>query len=180
MATEKQLFAAIRSEILAGFVLLSISGIAVKQAYQPTQQGAPVNPTVFMTLVSHRRIGSVSRFDTYDTEILAMVHAEKQQYETTFQINALATQNPPDTAQLTAGDIINNVAYILQSSSAIVSLQAQDIGILRITDVRNPQFNLDRDQFQSSPSFDITFTHKLIVTSQIPVLQSTELQIYEV
>lgn len=103
-----------------------------------------------------------------------------QQYETTFQIMTLATQNASTPNQYTASDILNAIAYILQNDSTIQTLEAQGIGILRIIDIRNPPFIDDRDRYEYGPSFDFTLTHKQIITSQAPILQSEEVDIYSV
>lgn len=184
MATEKELFTNIKAVLEAGFATLNQS-VIVKQAWQPTQQGTPTDPVVFVTLVGHHRYGSPYLNDEYILPVFPategiMRHTESQMYETTFQLNGLAIQEPTDDAQLTAGDIMNFAAYIMQSESARQALRAQNIGIERITEVRNPKFSDDRDRFEASPSLDFVLVHKWIVTSEVPVLQSTELQIIEV
>lgn len=176
---EKLLIKAIREQLLAGFALLNIT-TQVKQSNQPTQQGVPTGPVVLMSIVDNRRYGSPYRANVYNSEAEDFDHVETQVYETTLQFDALLPQTPTDAAQITAGDLVNYAAYILQSSRTIEALQVQGIGIERITQVRNPHFDDDRDQFESSPSFDCVFTHKQIVTSSNPMLQSTELQIFSV
>lgn len=111
------------------------------------------------------------------TATLTMVHTETQQYETTFQFSALATQNPATPTQYTASDVVNLIASILQSSVTIAALQAHGVGIERITDVRNPYFLDDRDRYEASPSFDVTVTHKQVVVTTTPIVRSTEIQI---
>jgi hypothetical protein len=48
---------------------------------------------------------------------------------------------------------------IMQGSQFIEALKAQGFGIMRITDLRNPYFKDERDQFQASPSFDFTLSY---------------------
>lgn len=180
MATEKQLFEATRSALIAGFARLGISGLQVKQAWQPTQQGTPTDPAIFLTLVSHNRYGYPSRTSRFDEDEQKEYFTETQVYQTMFQINALAAQNPADTQQLTAGDLVNSAAYIMQSDATLTTFRAAGFGLERVTQVRNPKFQDDRDRFEASPSFDFVMTHKQIVTTEIDVLQSTELQIFDV
>jgi hypothetical protein len=179
VATEKELFGTIRSILLAGFAALDIE-IGVKQANQPTQQGVPSTQTVFMALVTNHRFGSPQRSDEWDVDDAVMRHTELQQYESTFQLTGLATQDPTATDQLTAGDLINYAAYIMQNDTCIATLRDLGWGIERVTDIRNPYFQDDRDRFEASPSFDFVITHKQVVASEVPVLQSTEFQIFEV
>lgn len=112
--------------------------------------------------------------------IAGQTNQTTQQYETTFQMMTLATQNPSTPNQQTASDILNAIAYILQSDSTVQTLEAQGIGILRVTDIRNPPFVDDRDRFEFGPSFDFTLTHKQVISSTVPILQSEEVDIYSV
>jgi hypothetical protein len=111
---------------------------------------------------------------------MTMVHTELQKYETTFQISALATQNPTTPTQYTASDIVNLIAYILQSSVAINTFQASNVGIERIMDVRNPYFMDDRQRFEASPSLDFVLAHDQIITTATPIVNAEELQILTV
>jgi hypothetical protein len=114
------------------------------------------------------------------TATMTMVHTEEQQYETTFQLSALATQNPATPTQYTASDICNLCAAILQSSVAIQTFEANGVGIERVTDVRNPYFDDDRQQNSASPSFDYCLTHKQTIKSTTPIISTTVIQIDEV
>ena len=110
----------------------------------------------------------------------AQVYTETQQYIALFQPSALATQDPANTESLTASDILNYVAAVLQNGQTIAALEAQEIGILAIQQVTNPYFTDDRQKYEASPSFDFSLTHKQIVTTVIPVVTSAELQVLDV
>lgn len=111
----------------------------------------------------------------------AMVHTETQQYETTFQLGVLAPQNPQNATELTASDICNKCAYILNSVKAIETFEAAGAGIYRISgSIRNLPFMDDREQWEYYPSFDFTLTHKQIITSSTPIVTDFELQVFEV
>ena len=158
----------------------SAAGVPVYQSYQPTQQGTPTGPCAFLNIIDHKRYGWVGRTDVWDAGQQKEIHTETQQYMTTFQMSALSTQDPSDTAQYTAGDIINLMSYIMNSSSMIEILRSNDIGVLRVDSARNPYFVDDRGRFEASPSFDFIITHKQIVQNEIAVLQSTEFEIIPV
>ena len=175
---DNALIALVINTLIAGEAIAGISGTPVKQAFQPTAQGANSQPTAYLHKLFDRRYGFLGRSDIWDST--QIVHTETQQYETTFQLSVLATQNPATPNQYTASDICNLCAAILQSSVSVASLQAQGVGIERITDVRNPSFLDDREQFEYSPNFDFVLTHKQIITSTTPILQSEELAIYTV
>jgi hypothetical protein len=180
--------------------------VPVLQAYQPTMQGVNTAPALYIHKIGDRRIGSPRRHSkwvtTYSqlatesnqgiatesgigigadgTQQSSMVHTETQRYETTFQISALATQDPSTPMQLTASDLVNFAAAILQSDSFIQAIEAQGVGVLKIFDVRNPYFTDDRGQFAASPSFDLCLTHNQTLISQVPVLVSEMFKIYPV
>jgi hypothetical protein len=110
----------------------------------------------------------------------AMVHIETTVFETTFQFSALSTQNPSNVSQLTAADILNYARYVLQSGSTIATLEAQGVGVLNVRQVRNPSFRDDKDVFEYSPSFDVTFTHKQIIITAVPAVTIDAFQVLPV
>lgn len=177
---DNQLIALIRAQIIAGLPAVGLTGLPVKQAYQPTQQGVPAEPSIFMFKIGDKRYGYRGATDVWDQVNDVEIHTETQFYETTFQISALSVQRPQDTTQLTAADIVNGVAYIVQSESFMDALKAQDVGLLRVMAVQNPYFADDRGRYEASPSFDFTVTHKQIVQTEVPVLESTEFRIRSV
>ena len=155
-------------------------GVPVLQNFQPTQQGTPLAPSAFLHKVGDKRFGFVYREDIWDEVNSVEVHTEVQQYITTFQLSTLAIQNPSNISAPTASDLANIFAAIVQGSSFIATLEAQGIGILHVTNVRNPYFIDDKGRYEAAPSFDFEITHKQIVTSQVPVLESYEIDIFSI
>lgn len=152
-------------------------GIAVAQNYQPDQQGVATMPTAYLEIVGHQRIGQPGRVDYYDTVHSKEIHIETQVMITKFQLSALATQDPKSVTQYTAADIVNLIGMILQNSSTIEQIEALGCGMLLGQETRNSKFLDDRGRFEANPSLDFGITHKLIVSKEVPVLQSTELDI---
>lgn len=111
------------------------------------------------------------------TSIGAWVYIETEVYASTFQCSALATQNPANIESLTASDIANLAAYVLQSASVIAAFEAQCVGVLRIPLVRNPYFSDDRQRYEASPSFDFTITHQQTIITTVPIVTETEFNI---
>jgi hypothetical protein len=169
---DNQLIALIISTIIAGEANAGIPGVPIKQAFQPTNQGINIKPTAYLDKIGDRRIGFPYRYDAYDSMTGAMAHEELQQYETTFQIGCLSTQDPANTTQYTASDIVNLIAHIMQSDTTITTLIDQGIGILRVEDVRNPYFIDDRNRYEAHPSFDFVLTHKQIILSTTPIIDT--------
>ena len=121
---------------------------------------------------------------TVTSESITSASAESQQqlqqYESTFQISGLSTQDPTNPNQLTASDICNYAASIMQSRTTVATLEAQDVGVLKITNIRNPYFSDDRQRYEANPSFDFTLTHKQIIVTAPPILSGETFAIYPV
>lgn len=178
---DNALITIIRNALIAGETIAGITGTPIAQAFQPTQQGVNTVPTIYIYKIGpDKRYGFPYWSDVWDEDTQKIIHTELQQYESTFQVSTLATQNPANQNQYTASDIANLCAAILQSQVTVASLQTQGVGIERITNVRNPYFLDDRARFEASPNFDFTVTHKQIITTNTPVLQSEEFQIFSI
>lgn len=178
--TDNQLIVIIIALINSQKATAGIPDVFVKQAYQPTQQGANKNPTVYLHKVSDKRYGYPKLSSAWNAISETMEQQTTQQYETTFQISGFATQDPSNINQLTASDIINSVSYILQNAITVAILEAQGIGILRISDIRNPLVIDDRERHEYSPNFDFTLTHKQIITTVTPIITKTELDVFQI
>ena len=163
-----------------GLIDAGYTGVVTKQANQPTQQGINTGPTVYFYKIGDHRYGFLRRDDVWDEDTLTMVHTEIQQYETTFQVSCLVLQNPSNPYLYTASDLVNEVAAIMQSDKTRAILATENVGILRVTDVANPYFVDDRDQFEANPSFDFVLTHKQTRVTTDPVVESWELNINRV
>ncbi|HZZ80033.1 MAG TPA: hypothetical protein VFE62_16085 [Gemmataceae bacterium] len=177
---DNPLLALIIQVLIAGEAAAGIPNTPIAQSFQPTQQGANSGPTIYLQKLFDQRYGSTERTDVWDEPNSQIVHTEIQQYETTFQLSAEAQQNPATPTQMTASDILNFAASILSSDPAIQTFEAQGIGIYRITQVRNPAFRDDYEQYEFNPNFDFVLTHKQIITTSTPVAQTIELQVKEV
>lgn len=167
----------------AGLDANGLSNVKVKQSNQPTNQGANTAPTLYLDKIpGDKRYGFLRRTDEWvdDVDPPFMRHIEAQVYESTFQFTALSIQNPADVTQLTASDLANWAASIIQSDAARLALQAKGIGMLRITEIRNPYFVDDKNRFEASPSFDFTLTHEKVIISTSPAVVTYEADVKRV
>ena len=177
---DNELIKEIIATINANLALWDLTGVIVKQSFQPTTQGAETNTTAYLHKLFDKRYGFVKKIDTWNSTTSKMIHTESQPYETTFQITVLSIQNPKNIQSLTAADIANAICSILQSDFALKSFQEKGIQILRVTDVRNPSFVDDKERNEYSPSFDFVLTHEKTKTWETPVFESTEFNINRV
>ena len=138
----------------------NLAGVGLSRNYQAKQAGASSSAWVyFAKIMPDKRHGFVGRKDTYNDTSGTFDHVETQVYETSIQFMALVPQVNPSATDLTGSDILNMVSGIMQSDSMREAFRASGVGMLRVTEVRNPPFTDDRDQYEMSPAFDIVFTH---------------------
>jgi hypothetical protein len=156
--------------IKEGLIADGFTTTLVKQSNQPTQQGIPTSPMVFFTKIFNKRFGFLRREDRWNTLTSRFDHIESQYYETSFQVAALSLQDPKDLTIPTASDLVNEVACIMQSSTTLDTLNNAGVGILRISDITNPYFTDDRDNFEASPSFDFVLVYLNERASTTPLI----------
>lgn len=153
---------------------IRLNGVKLARNFQQTQQGASTSSYVYFVKIGDHRYGHVARKDVLNLSAADFAHSETQVYETTYQFSAWVPQDPKDVTQLTESDILNIVSGIMQSDTTLAAFQAAGVGILRVTDVRNPYIVDDRDRFEAVPSFDIVLTHKRKTVSTIPAVVTYE------
>lgn len=163
-----------------GLIAAGVTSVKVRQAYQPIQVGVPKGALVAFFKVTDHRYGWVQRRSYVDPDTQIMMLKTVQQCETTFQMQALVPLKSEPPTQMTASDLINAVAAIMQDNDTLAILKQNDVGIYRIIDVRNPYFIDDRDQNEACPSFDFTLTHKQTIIKQTPAVQSVKSGIYRI
>jgi len=177
---DNQLLQLILPAISSGLFARGIAGVTVMQAYQPTRQGAPTEPVVLLTKLPDVPRGHTKRDSVWDRDASIMRHVEEQVFETTFQVNALAIQDPTDVSGLTAADIARAVRAVMQSSVVLDLLYAAGVGILRIGEIRNTPFVDDKQRNEYDPSFDFTLTHTDAFISTDPVAEFVECNVYTI
>lgn len=170
--SDDELIALFGGIIEAGLVELDITGVTLEQAYASVLIGVTTGAMISFFKVADHRYGIRKSESVWNPEDEKEIRTTEQVYESTFQIQALVPQTPSPDFVMTASDLINTVAQILQDEDAVNTFQQSGVGILRVTDVRNPYFMDDHDQFEACPSFDFTLTHKQITTKEVPVIES--------
>jgi hypothetical protein len=163
--TDNQIYAALISIISANLAAQSIS-VGIKQSYQPRQQGAPSAPTIFLHKLGDKAYGFPVRNDVYVSPGVT-AHTETQNWETTFQVNALAIQNPSNLTQLTASDYLKATQLSLASESGIIALNLAGLSLLRITTIKQTDFKDEQSRWETDPSFDFTVCHTVTNTVNI-------------
>jgi len=155
-------------------------GVKLARNFQQTPQGAASGPYVYFFKIGDHRYGHVRRTDEWNEVAGAFTHTESQQYETTYQFSAWIPQDPHDVTSFTESDILNAVSSIMQSDALISAFQSQGVGILRVTDVRNPYIVDERNRFEAVPTFDLVLTHERKTVSTIPAVVTYEVNVSRV
>ncbi len=140
----------------------------VVQKDEPTTQGTPTAPTIFFEKLFDVPYGWAMTTDVPNVEAMTFAETDTQLYETHFQVSALVIQDPNNLALPTASDVCNYMKQYLAARSIVATFFAQGVGVLKVSEVRNPYFTDDRNMYEANPSFDIVFTHSRSITITIP------------
>lgn len=165
--TDAQLMTLIVATLAAGLTEYGVTA-AVKQAYQPTSQGANTGPTIYVYKEFDKRYGSPKR--TY----VDGVSVQEQQMESTFMLRALVK----DRALGTASDLANTAAAIMQGDSGQAQLWAAGVGVLRVMQISNPYSADEYSEFEGNPLVSVVLTHKRVFTSVVPMVDTAQAGIY--
>lgn len=166
--------------IMAQIAPLMPAGVALARNFQPTPQGAATLPYVYFFKIGTHRHGSPQRKDVWNATAQAFDHIESQKCEDTYQFSAWVPQVPTDTSALTESDVLNTICGIMQSDTILAAFRAAGVGILRVTDVRNPYIVDDRDRFEAVPTFDIVLTHDRQTVTTLPAVDTYEARVSRV
>lgn len=172
---DKQLAALFMTQLLPAVQVVSgLSAVKIARSYQSRTHGAAASPYIYFYKIGDHRYGHPQRKEQWDAQAALFTHTETQLYETTYQFMAWAPQDPTNVTALTESDILDTVCGVMQGDAMIQAFLAQSVGILRVTDVRNPYIVDDRDQFAATPSFDVTLIHPRTLITTMPAVVTQE------
>jgi len=157
-----------------------LAGVQLVRNFQPLPAGATTGPTVYFVKITDKRYGSSKRKDVWNIPDEQFDHAEIQTYETSYQFSAWIPQDVADPDRLTESDILNIVSGIMQSDTILQAFRAAGVGVIRVTEVRNPYEVDDRNRFEAVPSFDIVFTHTRERVTTLPAVVTYDARISRV
>lgn len=158
-----------------------IPTVKLARNFQQRQQGAASAAYVYFVKIGDHRHGHPKRSDVYNATTGLFDHVETQTYETTYQFSAWVPQDPSDVTALTESDTLNIVSGIIQSDAILAAFSAAGVGVLRVTDVRNPYIVDDRDRFEAIPTFDIVLTHqRQTAVATLPTVSTYSTSVHQV
>lgn len=165
---DNQIIALIISVMRSGLDALNLGSVLIKQQYQPRQSAIETAPTLYLHKVLAPRYGYPSRKDIFNTVSGEFDHTETIWRTPTYQVSGYALQNPADITSLTASDITERAADVMQTSATRLALLASNVGIIRITDIRENYFVDERDRFEQNPSFDFVLSYQATINTTVP------------
>lgn len=174
---DNQLYQLILSTINPQLKNVGIPGVVIAQAYQPWRQGVDPQQAAYLYKLGDHRQGFPRNANVWDSNQQKEIYTQLQVYQTTFQMSTLAIQDPVNNNQLTASDIVNLLAAILQNSITVQTFINQGVGILDIKDIRNPYFIDDQNRYEAAPSFDFTLTHTQVLSTTVPFTTVVDLTV---
>jgi len=155
-------------------------GFIVIQKHNLTQEGIPAAPTVFFEKLFDDAYGWPMTKRTPDAENKIFTDVTMQLWEATFQISAMVRQVETDLALPSASDVAQHLKMFLQTPTVMRRLRAMGIGLLRVTNVRNPYFQDDRNQIEANPNFDLVVTYNRTISMTTPGTDKVVAQLVQV
>lgn len=177
--TQNLIYAAIIATLQAGLSARAVANVDVRNWYQRRVQGAPPGMALLLSNVNAHRYGFLGRDDRWDADAGSEMHTEIQAMEMAIQCTAQSPAPPPNhpLPPYAASDLARFGATILASDAGRAQLRAYGFGIERITDIRQPYFKDEADQFEQVPSFDFVLTFNQVERTTTPVVTKETLRI---
>jgi hypothetical protein len=154
--TENQIWKILDDE-LELWSLTFPAGVSIRRGFQPTQQNTPTGLIAYIFQIMNERFGFQGSSDAWNGGTGKMDHTERYTVNKTLQISTQALTGVD--AEYTSGDVAESIAAWFNSQVVIERMNAQKIGVIRITQVRHPHFVNDQDQYEGDPSFDMMITY---------------------
>ena len=168
--------------LLAGYLDAALASkgwttFTVVQKDQPTQQGVPTTPTVFLQHLFDIPRGQPQSEYRLDTVAETFTTRESRITEMNFQISVLSTQDPEQPDMPTASDVVKYLHAYVNSRFLSNKLNEVNVGMARVTEIRNHPFEDDRDQFEYHPSFDLVLLYSSFIEFEEGIVTQAELKL---
>lgn len=146
---------------------------------QDTTQGPETGVIgVYFHEVNTKRYGWPQKYEQWNPVLQLFEQVQSQQCETIYQINV--TYLVDDRMGYQTSDWARMVADAMASDKFLRHMRVNNVAILRITDVRNPSFKNDQEEWEPSPSFDATITYRDERRFTVPAVTATDAEIHRV
>lgn len=153
--------------------------LIVQQAFQPRQEGIPTGPFITVYHKGPAQPRGFPKFRNY-TDSNVLMREQRQRMESTYVIGGLIPQSPATPDALTEVDVLTIIRTIMQGTGTLNILNAQDVGVFRVTQVDSNYFQDDKAQNENNPMFSIVLTHSDVVTYPAPSITTVGSGIYPI
>ena len=171
---------AVRSALLQLLAAQGKPEILVVQSNQPTDQGRVDAPVIYYFALPENLYGWQGRSEKFNVATRQVTREERQWIRSSFQVGALAQEDPNDLTKPTAKDLTRLAAMLINSAGFRQLLRPSGIGLERVTQIRNMPFQNDQGQFEYSPSFDFTVCWQQRIIQQSQGIDAAEYNITRV
>lgn len=177
---ESDVWRALISVLDTGLNDQGVTDITIHQAYQPIKQGPDSTRSVYLHKITSQRVGHQGRKYTYNAGNGNFDELEKYWLAVTFQLMPLVSQDIEDENSVTAYDVADLCAAILQTMRARKALLDAGISIERIGQIQVGFSVDDKDQFDLDPSFDFVLLYEQTLSLTVPKIDTFEADIKRV
>lgn len=179
--TDDQVITILRAILLQGFSdQLVPFAIAVEQAYQPEDDNADNETTVYIHKRTGANVGWPGTRDVFNVDNDNFDTVTTFQDKVTYQFSAFTQQDPYNINYMSASNVLELALRIMQTPATVATLQLSAISMQRTKEVNQAYFDNDRKEFEQSPTFEIVLSYEQTIASTVPKVFPIDLSINRV
>lgn len=175
---DKALFTAFATGLNEALAMYGIPFEVIK-GFQPTKQGR-VDDGIYYTDLGVVRIGFQQRDYSDDVQGSGLVMTDTLPVAKMIQINTYVKDNPQDMNQITAMDLCEKVAMVVSSWAFVDKMRKHGIGVEKPTEVLQPNFLNEQDQFEANPSFTFIITLPKSISTNVGAVSEVQHHIHRI
>lgn len=155
--TENKIYSDVISVINKALNLYNFTDWQVLQLYQPTKL-TDIKPTIYVSYTNTTQRGW--QFRNYSTKNKVYTKTENQHEELLFQFSALKRRFPTDTVEtFNSKDVLKYIRmYLIDIEKGLKELKTLGYNIYQPSEIQNPEFFDDGDNFNFMPFFTVIVT----------------------
>lgn len=177
---EADVWRALIAVLRTGLDAQNLNDVTIHQAYQPIKQGPDSARSIYLHKITSQRVGHQGRKYNYNLGNDNFDEVEKYWLAVTIQLMPLVSQDITDENSITACDVADLCAAILQTRTARKALLDAGISIERIGQILVGFSIDDKDQFDLDPTFDFVLLYEQTLSSTVPKVDTFEADIKRV
>jgi len=174
---EADVWRALIAVLRTGLDNQGFNDVTIHQAYQPIKQGPDTLRSVYLHKITSQRVGHQGKKHDFNSGNDNFDVIEKYWLAVTFQLMSLVSQDITDENSITAYDVTDLCAAILQTEATRKALLNDNISIERIGQILVSFSVDDKDEFDLDPTFDFVLLYEQILTSTVPKIDTFEADI---